>query len=511
MRAAGAHRLLAILGLVLTFTIFILGGLVILNGRQQAWQQTETSSENLMLALRRDLSRKFALLDLSLQGAQEALSIPGLANVSPDIFEHAVFDSSASAEDIAAFLVIDTSGCITHHAKSTVMSDVNLSDRDYFRVHAESDDAGLFFSSVYRSRLNNGQPRIALTRRLSTPDGQFAGIVMGAVQTDYIKQMFQNLDLGPHGSITVLTNQGRIVYRNPFREQDINRKISHTPVVDTILAAEKGQFVGTASLDGVARLYTFGRIAGTPLILAVNLSVDDIYAAWRSQAWMTGSILAILCASTLALTLLFYREVQRRSAAETKLTESARQLAIMAATDGLTGLGNRRAMETEIEREWKRAIRSSSPIALLMIDVDHFKLFNDRYGHPEGDAVLAAVATCLQHNVLRPADTVSRYGGEEFVGLLPDTDAAGAMAAAERIRAGIQALQIPHAAAPRGYVSISIGVAVAYPVFEQSEAGLLKTADLALYEAKNAGRNRVHFAICTPNAPLLEPQQVTVG
>jgi len=146
-----------------------------------------------------------------------------------------------------------------------------------------------------------------------------------------------------------------------------------------------------------------------------------------------------------------------------------------------------------------------------MIDVDHFKLFNDRYGHPEGDAVLAAVATCLQHNVLRPADTVSRYGGEEFVGLLPDTDAAGAMAAAERIRAGIQALQIPHAAAPRGYVSISIGVAVAYPVVEQSEASLLKTADLALYEAKNAGRNRVHFAICTPNAPLLEPQQVTVG
>ena len=145
-----------------------------------------------------------------------------------------------------------------------------------------------------------------------------------------------------------------------------------------------------------------------------------------------------------------------------------------------------------------RAAHSGNPIALLMIDVDHFKLYNDRYGHPEGDDVLRRLSRGLQGVVTRPADTVSRYGGEEFVVLLPNTDERAALAIAERVRASVEALAIAHEASPIGVVTISIGAAVWFPAIGDAGAGLLKLADLALYQAKHAGRNRVRLTIARP-------------
>ena len=496
---ARANQVLLILGLAVALTIFAVGAIVILEGRKEAWQEAKTSSENLMLALKRDIARNFVLLDLSLQGAAEALSEPGIDAVSPGIFQHAVFDRSASAEDVGSFLILDSAGKIVGHSNQIAISNVDLSDRDYFTVHRDHAETGLFISDVFRSRLRGSDLSVALSRRLQAPDGRFAGVVVGAMRLDYFKRLLQNLDLGPHGAITLFASTGRIVYRQPYREKDVNRDVSQSQTFRQMSQAAQGQFVGTAAIDGVRRLYTFAHLNEIPLVIAVNLSVDDIYAGWRQRALMTGSVLAVLCLSTLALTLLFYREVQRRSAAESKLIAITQQLEVMAATDGLTGLSNRRKMKAEIEREWKRAVRASSSIALLMIDVDHFKLFNDRYGHPEGDEVLRSVARCLQENVLRSSDAISRFGGEEFVALLPDTDEAGALATAERVRAGIEALQIPHECSTRGHVTISIGASVALPSIGEREAGLLKAADVALYEAKRAGRNRVEFAFCHPD------------
>ncbi|MBX6743426.1 MAG: GGDEF domain-containing protein [Acetobacteraceae bacterium] len=184
----------------------------------------------------------------------------------------------------------------------------------------------------------------------------------------------------------------------------------------------------------------------------------------------------------------------RRIAAESALTKAAGKLAVMAATDGLTDLANRRQFDLNLDHEWRQAARDGTPLALLLLDADGFKSFNDRHGHQEGDQVLRSIAACIRDTVRHPADAGARYGGEEFAVLLPDTDAAGALAVAERLRAAVEALGIPHAGSPNGRVTASIGVATAWPHAGEGPAMLVREADAALYEAKQGGRNRVSGA-----------------
>lgn len=167
-------------------------------------------------------------------------------------------------------------------------------------------------------------------------------------------------------------------------------------------------------------------------------------------------------------------------------------LSKLANIDGLTGVKNRRAFDEYCEREWLRAVRDRHPVSLLMIDIDHFKDFNDHYGHVAGDECLKAVAKTLAEAIERPADLLSRYGGEEFVCLLPETDSGGAANVAEKMRENISALRIPHAfSSVSDVVTISIGVATALPSRDLPAELLLKAADDQLYEAKRAGRNRI--------------------
>jgi diguanylate cyclase (GGDEF)-like protein len=201
-----------------------------------------------------------------------------------------------------------------------------------------------------------------------------------------------------------------------------------------------------------------------------------------------------LCGAIGIICLLFRREVLRRAIAESRLIEAATELSELATTDGLTGIANRRAFDLALRREWRRSSRTRKPIALLMIDVDFFKMFNDRYGHQDGDWALRGVAACLQNSVKRPCDLAARYGGEEFAALLQETDAEGALVIAERIRDAVARLAIPHDGNPTGRLTISIGVASTCPGTPDAEALLVKAADLALYDAKRAGRDRVGIA-----------------
>jgi diguanylate cyclase (GGDEF)-like protein len=161
--------------------------------------------------------------------------------------------------------------------------------------------------------------------------------------------------------------------------------------------------------------------------------------------------------------------------------------------DGLTNIPNRRRFDEALEAEWKRAQRSGLPLALAMVDIDFFKCYNDLYGHSAGDVCLKKVAAVLAASVARPSDLVARYGGEEFVMLLPETDAAGALAIAEYFRARIEALHLPHEdSAVAAGVTVSVGVAAALvPETADSPLTLLEAADQLLYRAKAAGRNRV--------------------
>lgn len=168
------------------------------------------------------------------------------------------------------------------------------------------------------------------------------------------------------------------------------------------------------------------------------------------------------------------------------------ELARLATRDGLTGLFNRRRFDETLQVEWQRARRDRTPLSVVMADVDHFKLFNDTYGHQAGDACLRQVAEALQSQVRRSADLVARYGGEEFVILLPSTPREGGLIVAEAARAAVAALGIPHARSTAGpVVTLSLGCATRWPGADEPPTGLVERADRALYEAKRAGRNRV--------------------
>jgi diguanylate cyclase (GGDEF)-like protein len=171
------------------------------------------------------------------------------------------------------------------------------------------------------------------------------------------------------------------------------------------------------------------------------------------------------------------------------------QLNTLSTTDGLTGLANRRRFDSYWTEEWQRALRQGTSLAVIMLDVDHFKDYNDHYGHQQGDACLRYVGDVLQASVRRAGELAARYGGEEFVVVLPGASLAQAQEAAQGILAAIRAEQMPHASSPvAGMVTISLGVAAGTPALTDNRERLLKEADVALYDAKHQGRNCVVLA-----------------
>jgi diguanylate cyclase (GGDEF)-like protein len=168
-----------------------------------------------------------------------------------------------------------------------------------------------------------------------------------------------------------------------------------------------------------------------------------------------------------------------------------------AVTDGLTGIANRRQFDKWIDREWRLAIRRQTPISLILGDIDCFKLYNDHYGHPEGDECLRAVARALTAGLRRPSELLARYGGEEFACILPDTDLSGAVHFAGNLLEQVRAMKRPHATSVAGdIVSMSLGAASVLPKLGDGPETLIQQADEQLYAAKRAGRNQVCGQSC---------------
>ena len=183
----------------------------------------------------------------------------------------------------------------------------------------------------------------------------------------------------------------------------------------------------------------------------------------------------------------------------TERIDHEKKLSTLALTDGLTGLMNRRAFDGALTREWKRAVRYGAQISLLMLDIDHFKRFNDRYGHQAGDDCLRAVARAVS-GAVRATDHVARYGGEEIAVILPSTFSAGAMEAGEKVRCAVEALRLSHEGNPEGNGRVTVSVGVATTLVQRGETveglpeALIEAADSTMYKAKHEGRNRVATA-----------------
>lgn len=265
-----------------------------------------------------------------------------------------------------------------------------------------------------------------------------------------------------------------------------------SPSSSRVVGWRAHQLIGTPSLAGV-------HPEDLPRVRAV---VDALKRGDKEEARITyrnshRKKTEIWLESTLRVTRKVDGAVDGVVAISRDITEQKKlenQLAALATEDSLTKLANRRRFDGSLSEEWTRACRNRSSLGLLMIDVDHFKAYNDEYGHPAGDACLCVIAKLLAAEAQRPGDLAARYGGEEFVMLLPSTDAAGCTRIGERIRQAIREAGLVHASGPAsGSVTVSIGGAVCRPALERTAgpASLIEAADRALYSAKQAGRDRM--------------------
>jgi len=193
-----------------------------------------------------------------------------------------------------------------------------------------------------------------------------------------------------------------------------------------------------------------------------------------------------------SLVLQLEQTAKERAELTEKLQRANKMLSELAFSDALTGLANKRAFTNALKREISRSKRSALPVSLMMMDVDHFRQFNEAYGHPVGDEVLRRVGSVIRDSV-RESDFAARYGGEEFVVILPETDANAAMVVAERVRSSLEASRVNTEHGALG-VTTSIGIATSTSEHTLKAAALISSADGALYKAKRAGRNRVHLS-----------------
>lgn len=344
----------------------------------------------------------------------------------------------------------------------------------------------MYLSGPYRMSSRDGEPYVALSRRIERADGAFAGVVVLAVRIAYFRQLLAAANVGPHGALVLMHTDGRILMRIPFDEKFVGLDLTGTSLYSRMQFGRSGEFFDVEPIDHVKRFYLYRRLDDVPLVVQVAIADDDIYATWRLRAWRFGVLTGVFALIFVVMSAYLAHSLWRKSTAEAALAR-------LAGTDSLTGLYNRRALDETLEREWRRAVGGDRPLAILFVDIDHFKRYNDTYGHQVGDEVLATVSRCIAQQAARLGDVVARYGGEEFVVVLPDTPRGGALVVAERVRLGVRMLGIEHEGSEVGFVTVSVGVAVWHPDGASAPhiAAIVEAADQALYRAKADGRNRV--------------------
>ncbi|MET4389458.1 diguanylate cyclase (GGDEF)-like protein [Bradyrhizobium sp. F1.4.3] len=430
--------------------------------------------ENLATTIEADISRNIEIYDLSLRAVANNMLLPEIATVSKPVRHLILFDHATTARHFGAIQVFDADGRLTIDASTLDPMPENRGDEDYFKVHRDNPDAGLFIS---RPMLFRGAYSIVLSRRISDTDGGFMGVVAGSIRFSYFHELFERLSLDPADTITVLKRDRTIMMRRPFDLDVIGKNlgIQQSWKADNLKAG--GSFAGQGPVDATPRLYVRSTSSG-PMFVVAGKPLNAVFELWQKEAYRIGAVVLALILFMLASTLVLAREIGRRADAEDRLEE-------MATTDSLTGLRNRRKFDQAIDLEWRRAMRQKAPVALLMIDADHFKAYNDTFGHQAGDQVLVGIAICISDSVRRAGDCAARYGGEEFAVLLPNTSTADAFKVAETIRGKVQGWSDDGAGS-----TVSCGVASLAPTAGMDWSVLVAAADKALYAAKAGGRNQ---------------------
>ena len=465
----------AVAAIIVVFTVVLAGA------RDDARRTAALAEMNLATALARDMDRSVELLNLSIEAARDSWSDPRVRALDPAMRQMVVFDHSATARYIDAILIVDRNGDVVADSRSATPQRDNFREADFFKAQ-QARDAGLVIGPPMRMPGKGGW-HIAFSHRITAEDGSFGGVSVGFFNLGDLSETYRRLPLGPGGALLLFNADGTLLMREPVVRDLVGRSFKESAVFDRMAGSDGGSFEGVSRLDTRQRLFAYRRVGSLPLIQGVATTTDAVYAGWRAKAAVLGAVMAVLCSGILALLFGLKRELQQRVAAE-------RALDVLASTDPLTGLANRRKFFEWSEACCAQALRHGNPLSVLMIDADHFKSFNDRYGHAAGDRVLVAIGRAIAGRARPGTDLAARYGGEEFIVLLPGLDRVRAFAVAESIRAAVERLAEPHERAPAGIVTVSIGLASADAGTMPDLRALVEAADAELYRSKRDGRNR---------------------
>lgn len=470
--------------------------------------ESQVSTVNIARAAAEHAEKTVDLIDAILYGIVERAEGDGLA---PDQLPrlHQLLEGHVNnVPALQGLFIYDAEGNWVVSSVGRMPPNANNGDREYFRYHQTHFARTIHLGKPIRSR-SSGVWVLPMSHRLQHADGSFAGVVLATVPIQYFQKYYDGFDLGRNGAMLLALADATLITRRPYVEANIGSDISKGPVF--LLLREFGD-VGTAlrvaNLDHVERLYSYRKLHSYPLVVAAALAKDEILSYWWAETWREGLVVLFLLGVLFIIGYRLFRQILIRDGMELELRqmhlaleESVTALDRLARTDALTGLSNRRCLGERLETELARACRQKTPLAMIMIDIDFFKRYNDTYGHIAGDACLKLVSGAIDGATRRPGDLAARYGGEEFSVLLPNTDAEGAMAVARRICAAVVALQEAHRTSDFGIVTISAGVYACVPAQGVGMGDLFTQADAALYAAKTSGRNQAMAGAVAAHPP----------
>jgi diguanylate cyclase (GGDEF)-like protein len=469
--------------------------------REVELRELDTSTKNMASSLAQHADLVIKVADTALVGLSERIAHDGTSPKALVRLQELLKLRLKELPQLKGLLIYDKDGRWLVNSEGMLNPSGNNADREYFIYHRSHADLGPHIGPPIISR-TTGAWVIPLSRRLNDANGQFAGVVLATLSINYFTDFYANYDTGKNGAILLALKNGIQLVRWPLLADSIGKDLAKGPLHALYASRyESGNAMFVSPADGVERLVGYTHVKNYPIVVMAALSNEEILAAWRQDSLVRGIVALIIIVILGVIGFRLIEQIDLRVQAEAEahragnaLLELNKTLEKLALQDGLTGLANRRHFDTALQNELSRAMRSASSLALIMIDVDCFKKYNDIYGHLAGDECLRQVAKMIQSAEGRSGDLAARYGGEEFAILLPSTDVQGALKVAEEIRTAIRELEIKHDGNVPGVVTISAGINVLMPVTSNDTPSILiGSADEALYLAKLGGRDQTQI------------------
>lgn len=476
--------------------IFLVCTLLIL---ATAWQVVQSSNErvaaakiavsNIVLAAEQQARDTMLQADNILRDLAERVAHDGVGPNQQERLSQLMARQVNTVEGVQGLFIFDAQGNWTANSFSNGLQTKNNGDRAYFIHHRDQDDDSIYVGSIVESR-TTGEMVIPISRRIELADGTFAGVALATIPVSYFQSFFKRMDVDAQGVIFLALDNGELLARRPTVAALMATNLSKGDIFSRYLPySDSGTAIIKSIVDGVERIYAYRRVSGLPIVAAAGVSYAHVFAPWWSYVYQSVGLLMAIILALVFLGGWLYWQIQQLLVAESQLKFARKELEIIALTDSLTSLANRRSFDNAVRKEWGRATRQRSSLSVILLDIDFFKQFNDHYGHLRGDECLTRVAKIIGENVNRSCDVAARYGGEEFVVLLPETELAGAVMVAENIRMALEQARIEHAVSPFGIVTISSGVVTTCRAGEVIYEDFMAEADRLLYTAKSKGRN----------------------